>query len=49
MFDSAVGKKEVGTLPSNDRKEIEHCQDAYLGKISTLLDDNERNMDLLVN
>ena len=33
----------------NDRKEVEHLQESYLGKINQLLEANDRCMDLLVN
>lgn len=42
-------KGKVGTLPINDRKEIEHLQENFLGKISQLVEANDRCMDLLIN
>ena len=39
----------VGTLPSNDRKEVEHLQLQHLEKIKLMVDTNERCMDLLIN
>ena len=40
---------EVGTLPSNDRKEMEHLQMSHLEKIGQMVDNNDRCIDLLIN
>ena len=41
--------QSLGTLPSKERKEIEFLQGQYLSQINTLVEDKERNMDLLIN
>ena len=39
----------VGTLPTNDRKEMEHLQMNHLDKITEMVEDNDRCLDLLIN
>ena len=45
----ALKGKQVGTLPTNDRKEMEHLQMSHLDKISEMVDNNDRCLDLLIN
>jgi len=45
----ATKEKLVGTLPTNDRKEMEHLQMSHLDKIAEMVDYNDRCLDLLIN
>jgi hypothetical protein len=39
----------VGTLPSNDRSEVNYLQEQYLDKISHMIEANDRCLEQLVN
>lgn len=45
---AAVTGQQVGSLPSNDRKVMENLQETYLGKITQLVEANDRCMELLI-
>lgn len=45
----AQSDMKIGRLPHNDRSEIEFLQKKHLESIKTMIDANDRFMDLFVN
>jgi hypothetical protein len=43
------GGTKIGMLPQNDRNEVEFLQKKHLDDIKTMIDANDRFMDLFVN